>query len=302
MHARTASFGRLVIALVATLIGQQSLRADDSVEQKKAAITKTAQAFTEAFAKGDAAALAAFWTPDGDYMDDTGRVVQGRKAIEQDFAEQFAQMKGLTLRIEVHSIRFPSPDTAVEDGVTSVMAPGGALPIRKHYTNFLVNSGGRWLLTSVRESAFTPPNNYEQLRPIEWVIGEWEEETKEGMVSRVVFQWTPDQNYIIATRGVEADGVMLDNGMQRIGWDPSAKVIRTWTFEADGSFSEGAWIKVGNQWVNNVNTVLRSGSLMTAAHIITIVDENTITVQSKSQQMDGNPMPDSAPITMKRVR
>src|SRR5262249_52653247 len=35
--------------------------------QDEAAIQKQAEAFIEAFNKGDAKALAAFWTPDGDY-------------------------------------------------------------------------------------------------------------------------------------------------------------------------------------------------------------------------------------------
>ena len=67
--------------------------------------------------------MAAFWTPDGDYVDPTGRVLNGRPAIEKDFADLFAQNKGLKLRIEVASLKFPTPDTAVEDGTTAVLAP-----------------------------------------------------------------------------------------------------------------------------------------------------------------------------------
>jgi uncharacterized protein (TIGR02246 family) len=302
MIARRTRVVRLLTALIAALRGAQTLRAADAEDPRRKEITQTADAFIAAFHKGDAAALASFWTPDGDYIDISGRVLQGRAAIEKDFAEQFGMVKGLTLRIEVNAIRFPTPDTAVEDGVTSVISPDNVLPTRTRYTNFFVKSGGKWLLSSVRESPYSPPGHYEQLRPLEWMIGEWQEETTEGIVSRVVFEWSPDENYIIATRAVEADGALLVNGSQRIGWDPVAKVLRTWTFEADGSFSEGAWEQADNHWINKVNTVLRSGSMMTASHIVTRVDPNTITVQSKNQQVDGNPLPDTIPITMKRVR
>jgi hypothetical protein len=46
--------------------GSSPARAADS-DPQEAAITKTAEAFVEAFQKGDAKAVASFWTPDGDY-------------------------------------------------------------------------------------------------------------------------------------------------------------------------------------------------------------------------------------------
>jgi hypothetical protein len=42
--------------------------------------------------------VASFWTPDGDYVDPSGRVLSGRTAIEKDFADFFAENKGLKLR------------------------------------------------------------------------------------------------------------------------------------------------------------------------------------------------------------
>src|ERR1700752_5283259 len=71
----------------------------------QAALMKNAQAFTEAFEKGDAKAVAAFWAEDGDYVDLNGRQLQGRSAIEDAFKEVLAENKGLKLRIDVNSIR-----------------------------------------------------------------------------------------------------------------------------------------------------------------------------------------------------
>ena len=51
--------------------------------QDEAAIQKNAEAFVAAFHKGDAKALAAFWTPDGDYTDLTGRRRTGRGACDR---------------------------------------------------------------------------------------------------------------------------------------------------------------------------------------------------------------------------
>lgn len=280
-----------------------AVRADEATDRERGAIAKKAQAFVEAFHKGDAETLASFWTPDGDYVHVSGRVIKGRQAIAQEFAELFAENKGLTLRIEVASVRFPTPETAIEDGVTSVTSPEGGVPSRTRYSNLLVKRDGQWLIESVREAPFEPPSNYDHLRPLEWAIGEWVQETKDPHVARVLFEWTPDQNFIIATRAVGVKDRLLDNGHQRIGRDPAAKLIRSWSFESDGGFGHGAWKKEGeNKWVVTMSSVLRNGSLMTSTTTITRTDADTVTWQVKDQQVDGKAMPDSPLITMKRVK
>src|SRR5437763_17088492 len=82
------------------------------------AIAKSAEAFVEAFHKGDAKALAAFWTADGDYTDQRGRHLKGQEAIEKAFKAFFTENKGLKLRINSDSLRFATPEVAIEDGTT----------------------------------------------------------------------------------------------------------------------------------------------------------------------------------------
>lgn len=297
--------GLLIFALALTLgvVRAATDGAGSATADQQLGITKMAEAYVQAFEKGDANALAAFWTPDGDYADPNGRVLKGRKAIAEDFKDLFAESKGLKLRIEIASVRFPTPDTAIEDGVTSVLSPAGDLPSRTHYTNFLVKKDGAWLLASVRETPYVAPNNYEQLQPLEWAIGEWVEDTKEAHVGRVAFEWSPDRNFILGTRAVGVKDVLLDNGSQRMGWDPAAKLIRSWNFESDGGFGQGSWKKDGeNKWLISTSSVLRSGSLMTAVTVVTRVDADTITWQSKDQLLDGKALPDSPMIKMKRVK
>jgi len=301
MNTRRVRALRFILALACVLVGPAPTRADDQDTTRREEVHNTAAAFVEAFKAGDAKAVAAFWAEDGDYTDLSGRTISGRAAIADDFAHLFAENKGLTLRIEVGSVRFPTADTAVESGVTSVLSPDGGLPNRACYTNLLVKTGGKWLLSSVRESPYVPPNNYEHLRPLEWLIGEWAQDVKEGHAARVMFEWTPDLNYMIASRAVVVGGVPLDNGSQRIGWDPASKLIRSWSFETDGSFGQGAWTQNGDTWVNTVSSVLRAGSLMTSTTVVTRTGPDTLTFQTKDQQMDGKPVPDSPVITMVRV-
>jgi ketosteroid isomerase-like protein len=74
--------------------------------------------FLAAFNKGDAKALAGFWTPDGDYMDQAGSVHKGRAAIEAFYAKGFAANKGSKLNVVVTSKRQLGADVILEEGLT----------------------------------------------------------------------------------------------------------------------------------------------------------------------------------------
>src|SRR5262249_17388925 len=120
------------------------------------AIQKEAEAFIEAFQKGDAKAVAAFWTTDGDYTNQNGRLIKGRKALEETFKAYFAENKGLRLRINSDALRFITPDVAIEDGSTEVINPDGKPPTRARYTIVHVKKDGKWYLSSVRDAMFVP--------------------------------------------------------------------------------------------------------------------------------------------------
>lgn len=289
-------------ALVAAIAVSMAAAQNNPDDPRRAEIADTARAFVAAFEREDAGALANFWAPEGDYIDINGRRIEGRDAIRADFEHLFAENQNLKLRIDVESLRFPTQDTAIEDGVTTVFSPDGGLPNRVRYTNHFIRSSGKWLLSSVRESAYNPPSNYDHLRALEWTIGEWSEDTEGPQGARAVFEWAPERNFIAVHRAVQVGNDILFNGSERIGWDPSTGVIRSWSFEADGGFGEGTWTRRDDRtWVIRTSSVLRSGNRMTATAVITRVDEHTITWQATNQRVDDQPVPDTAVITMKRV-
>src|SRR5215471_7157937 len=130
-------------------------------------------------------------------------MMKGRKAIEDMYSELFAANKGLKLRIDVASLRFPAPDLAIEDGTSTVLSPDGEAPSRARYSNVLVKRDGKWLLLSVREAADTGPSNHEFLRGLDWMVGEWVDDDTGAAAGRLVFEWAPGQNFLISTRTAE---------------------------------------------------------------------------------------------------
>jgi uncharacterized protein (TIGR02246 family) len=270
--------------------------------QDEAALLKKAESFVDAFHKGDAKAIAAHWTADGDYTAQNGRLLTGRAAIEKAFTEYFEEHKGMKLRIDIKGLRFVTPDVAIEDGTTSVLPPDGGPPSRARYTIVHVKRDGEWLLSSVRDAPHVPPSQYEHLRGLEWAIGQWADENDKGESARVSFNWAEGQNFIVAEFTTTFKDVAIGGGTQWIAWDPVAKRIRSWTFESTGGFGEAAWEGKGNQWTAKSTAILRDGKKMVATLVITRLDADTFTWESHDRSLDGQALPDVKPVRMKRAK
>jgi uncharacterized protein (TIGR02246 family) len=266
------------------------------------AIKKQAMTFIEAFNKGDARAVAEAWTPDGDYTDQDGHRFQGREAIEKNFANLFAEHKGLKLQIDSASLRMVTPDVAVEDGTVAVHPPDGGPPSRARYTNVLAKKDGKWLLSSVRESPYAAPSNYEHLRGLEWLIGDWVGERSPGESERLSVTWGAHQNFLHATFTTTFKNIAVGNITQWVGWDPLEKRIRSWIFDETGGFGEGSWARDREKAVLKVNAVLPEGKKLTATIILTPLDADTIEMQSRDRSVDGKAIPDPKEVKLKRAK
>jgi uncharacterized protein (TIGR02246 family) len=267
-----------------------------------AAIQKLAESFIKAFESGDARGVAACWTEDGTYGDLGGQQLKGRAAIEKAFREFFSTNRGLKVQIISESLQFITPDVALEEGVSEVFPPDGGLPSRARFRNVLVKKNGEWLLSSVKDSAFVPPSNYEHLRGLEWAIGDWASEGGEGPVEHVSLAWTETRNFLVGSFSTTVKNVSVGSAKQWIGWDPKAKRIRSWSFDDTGAFGEGAWTKEGDRWVIKSSTVLGDGKTMTATYVIGRANGDTITLEARNRAVDGNSLPDVKQVRLKRVK
>jgi len=267
----------------------------------EAALFKNAAAFVAAFHNGDAKAVAAHWSTDGDYVDQAGKHVKGRAAIERVFQRFFEENKGLKLRVNIESLRFVTPDLAIEDGLTEVLTPDDAPPSRARYTIVHVKKDGQWQLASVRDAPYAPPSNYEHLRDLEWAIGHWADEADKGGTARISFHWSNTQNFIVSSYTTTIKSVAVGGGTQWIGWDPLAKHIRSWSFDINGGFGEGAWSGDGKTWVVKSHSVLRDGKKASGTNTFTRIDANTITWQATQRTLDGAALPDVPAVRLKRL-
>lgn len=112
--------------------------------------------FEKAWDAGDAKALSALYVNDGDLVDPSGTLFDGRDAIEKRYQDLLGNAwKGTKIAITMTSTRFPAPDVAIANGTYEITgmktAEGADVPAMKGlYTNIVVKQGGEWRIHSSR--------------------------------------------------------------------------------------------------------------------------------------------------------
>jgi len=132
-----------------------------SAQPADAEMKKLIAEYSAAWAKGDAAAVAAQYAEDAVSVNDTG-ILQGRTAVQQRLATLFAgPYKGTTIAITAEATRSIGPDVAVSAGTYTVSGLKGAdgkelPPARGRYLNTIVRKGGHWLIAGNAPIAAAP--------------------------------------------------------------------------------------------------------------------------------------------------
>ncbi|HTQ41076.1 MAG TPA: SgcJ/EcaC family oxidoreductase [Pirellulales bacterium] len=275
----------------------------DAHSADEAAIRASGAKFIEAYNARDAKKLAALWSPEAVYIDPlTGEQTVGRDAIENVFADAFADKQDVKLSVDGISIEFVSPNVAIVRGVAHVIRPGEE-PVDSDFTSVRVKQDGQWLIDRVSEveKEKTPPSNYEHLKELQWMIGSWHDNDPRPAVEiQTDCAWTKNKNFITRSFAVEIGDQIRKSGMQIIGWDPVAKQIHSWVFDSDGGFGEGTWTHKGNQWFIQNTGTLPDGGKATTLNIMTRLDDDSFKWESVNRDIDGTLQPDVDPVLVVR--
>ena len=255
------------------------------------AIRQAVASYVAAFNEGDSKALAAMWSPEAVYSSPfSGAQVVGRAEIERQFADLFAEAKGIKLMAKTDSVQFISPSVAVENGTANVVRADQE-PEESTYTAIYVKRDGKWLLDRVTEQDVPIiMSRYEQLKELEWMIGTWIDSDDQARIETTC-QWTRNKNFINRSFAVSVRDRVELAGMQIIGWDPVAKQIRSWVFDSDGGFAEGRWSKKGKRWSITTTGITPDGLKSTSVNVITYVDDNQFKWQSVNRTVGGRLLP-----------
>lgn len=301
----------LVFGLVLAFLGVGYMAAQDQKtkgpekggerEADMKAIDKLVQQGIEAFEKRDAAAIAANWTAEGEYIRNDGEPIRGRAEIEKGYAEFFKTLKGkLKLDIQVDGLRFTSATTAVSEVTLRLKNEEGEAVASSWRNTMLVKEGGAWKVAIVQEWDRDDALDV-SIHELSWLVGTWHVATKEREVT-TQYEWNDSKTFILGKYTVKEKDKVVESGTQMIGKDNADSVIRSWVFQSDGGFGDGVWTREGKKWSVDFVGVTPAGQELTANAIYIHLDANTYTWQSVDQAVDGEPIPDTLPVKVTRVK
>jgi uncharacterized protein (TIGR02246 family) len=264
------------------------------------AIKASSQAFAKAFESGDARAVAALFTDEAEYIDEDAEPVRGKAALARAYEDFFAKRKEVRAESKTDAVRFLGTDTAVEEGTFTVNAKDSP-PSSSRFSALHVRQGGKWLIALLKEWS-DETTSKPSLQDLAWLIGTWESDGGD-LSARTTYEWAANKSFIKAQYTItpKKAGEQASSGTQVIGVDPAVSQIRAWLFASDGGIGESTWGWDGTRWMIESAGTLPDGSHTQAINIMTRTGDDAFTWRSVSRNLGGEPQPDIAPVTVRRM-
>jgi len=155
MAARIANLGLALLLVLASAPAYAQLKSEDAIQN---ALNEYALAWNNR----DHVALTSMYTLDGDYTGFDGVVKRGRDAISDRYQFMFSTpLGGSHLSVDMASLRFLKPDTALVDGTFKLemsSRPDGTIDNKvANFVAVMVDEDGQWRFTAVWSSSLRNP-------------------------------------------------------------------------------------------------------------------------------------------------
>jgi uncharacterized protein (TIGR02246 family) len=256
------------------------------------AITDLLASFVKAYNAKDARAIGELFTPEAEIEDEDGDITRGHDAIVARFADTWAEGETGTLSVDTESLRFLGTDLAIEEGTASLSTGTDSPPRTNRYSVIYARQGGRWLHARVRDEPEDDVPAHERLRELEWLLGEWVNESDDEVVFTTC-KWSDDGNFLLREFDVKIEGRIALRGTQRIGWDPQQRRFRMWVFDDSGGFADGLISRNDDRWVVKGSGVRSDGQSVSFTTAITPLGKDRLRWEVLERTVDGEVMPDT---------
>lgn len=270
-------------------------------DANETAVRKMLSDYVNVFNQKEADKVGQFWTESGTHTDrETGKRTEGRDAIQKDIAGVMNEQSGIKLSATIDHFKFITPDVASVEGETTVVL-SDAEPMVSAFSAIVVHVGDKWLLDSIEDMPLSQPaSSTAALQELAWLVGDWVDASDDIRVS-TTFRWTANEAFLLRSFNVETkDGVAM-TGTQIIGWDPASQLIRSWSFNSDGSFGESSWSRNGDNWLSKSVNTLTSGETASGTYVMERMSDDAFTIQLVGHEIDGQPQATGTAAKMVRV-
>lgn len=146
------------VAVAALVLALQTTSVVEAQAPTDGELRRLADAYAQAWAKGDAKALAGLHATESIRIGADGRVASGRAAIQQALQEELVgAYRGTKIGVTAGQSTRAGQDVYVSEGTYQIgggMPPAG-YPTRWRYLQTLVRVSGRWLIAG--DAVISPP-------------------------------------------------------------------------------------------------------------------------------------------------
>lgn len=254
--------------------------------------------FTEAFNRRDIPTLLKLFAEDCELTEADGTTIRGLKELEDELKESFEDDPNARISVSVDSVRMVTPDVVIEEGKTVYFPDGKTVTAETQYQATHVKKGDRWLMSRVRSFNRVVLSPYDQLRELEWLIGDWIDEGADSLVE-ASYRWDANKVFLLQDFKVRVNGENVLSGMQRIGWDPLTKQIKAWAFDSEGGYAESLWSEVDDSWVIRINGVRTNGRVVSMTNQLTPLGKDRMRFESADRIVAGERMPNLSTVVVR---
>jgi uncharacterized protein (TIGR02246 family) len=263
------------------------------------AIRAGSEAFVAAVNSRNAKAVASLWTEQGEYIDDSGRAFAGRNAIEEAYAQFFADNPSTKIRVEIDSLRLLSGVTAIEEGRVIVEPESAAAPGFSRYTALHAKVDGKWQMAMVRDTWVESPAAVRSAMDLQWLIGTWIAE-EHGVKTESVCRWVAGDRFLERSYVTTQPDGSKSTGLQLIGWNPQEGHVQSWDFSSTGGHAVGVWYPTQNGWRAEVRGTSGDGIRTAAINYLQRLDDNAYVWQSVQRSLGDTTLLDTDEVIIKR--
>ncbi len=220
--------------------------------------------------------------------------------MRKQFEILFTDTPSIKISLETDSIQFISPNVALEQGRVTVFSKDGQTT-QSDYDVVFVKQQNQWLIDRVSDSESEAVNSsYAELKKLEWLIGQWTA-TAPGHRVEYTCQWTVNQNFISRKFTVfDPSNETIASGLQMIGWDAKAGLIRSWLFDSDGGLIKGTWHSGDNQWTVQSVASFADGGSGSFSGVFQLHENGEHSWKKTNRVIDGQLMPNIESIRSRR--
>ena len=290
---------RLAACVTVILLGAADIAAavDEGVE---AEIRKAAAAYADAYNKRDYQALAAQWTAGAELVEGAARIA-GRDAIVASIRRWLDIHPQAALAVTVDAVEPVAAPLVRVRGTLAFTKKPGAKPVVTPFESLRVLEDGAWRLAE----SVVAPSHAAALDDLDWLVGIWRAtDAQAGTTVTATFEKALGGHLIAGgMKIVPKSGATLES-FEVIHADRETGQVRSWVFDSTGARAEGVFSADGTGFSRTLVGTPAAGSGASRAvwtQVIVPGGEGRFTLQSIERSLDGQPLPDNAPLHFKKL-